>query len=261
MQQRGSGQGGQRLVQRVAAQVRPQLHRVQGTSVLPLQKAQVRPVGVVHQQRNAVGVRDLRDALDVGHHPKIVRRGDVDCAHIFFPLQRRRHIRRGDAADQPLLSVPLRVDPHRFQPQQGHRVDRRRVDVAPGNHLAAFPRHQPQHRLDAEGGAARADHRRAGAVKLCENFFQFLERAIVLEQAVGSLHLGQVVGGKRAERLDGRALVPGHVQPRPAGVDVLFQRPAQRGLSPFIFHPKFPPPKGRCCAELSFCRGSCRPWF
>ena len=76
MQVGSPGEHRQGLVARVTAGRRAQ---VNGVAAPAGQKAQVGPVGVIHQQGHAVSIADGREGRDVLHPSQVIRAGQVNA--------------------------------------------------------------------------------------------------------------------------------------------------------------------------------------
>ena len=116
-------------------------------------KREVRPPGLVHDQRHAPAVGDIGEGSHVGHHA-VVGGGDDDHAHGVGrvgkgDLQRLGGRTVGDAE----LRIQLRGDPCGAQPGEDQPVDRAGVDVALDDHLCAQSGQRDADRMTALGGA------------------------------------------------------------------------------------------------------------
>ena len=110
--------------------------------------------------------------------------------------------------------------PAHLQPGQHAGVEKCAVYRPCGDDGTAFCLHLCQHRLDAERGAAGAVAGAAAAVECCRLRLGFEEDAVGLEQTVGAVDLGDVIGidgGQCREAGERLALMAGHV-----GTDRLF---------------------------------------
>ena len=111
-----AGEHGQRLMGGIAAQVRPQVHWVQG----PGQEFQVSPVGIVHQQGHPMPMANVRNLPHRGQIAQIVGAGQIDGEGLFFFFQNGRfHGFGGNGAAQ--VAVP-RPEPGNGKIQQHRRV-------------------------------------------------------------------------------------------------------------------------------------------
>ena len=90
MEIRAAGENRQRFVRGVTTQIRPQIQGVHRG----LEKVQVCPMGVIHQQNRSPAVAHLSQGRNVRHTAQIIRTGDID--------RRRRRRKR----NQSLLQLP-----------------------------------------------------------------------------------------------------------------------------------------------------------
>ena len=200
MQICSAGDHRQGLVGRIAAHSRPQCNGVQRLSG---QKAQVGPVGVVHQQRHPKGVAHSRQGPDVLHSAQIIRTGDVDPkGGTPLPgqlLQRCcQHLRGDGAAAQRPGILCRRPEPPDVEVQQRGSVQQGFVRVAcrqqyrtfsgPGRGLQC----QTQHGPDALGRALGAVIGVLCAEQPGSVCFALGNDALRLVQLVGTPDLGQV---------------------------------------------------------------------
>ena len=189
-------------------------------------------MGVIHQQGHAPGLTDLGDALDIADHPKVIRTGDIDGGCIGAGLEGLLHRLGGIPPGEPGAGAVIRIDPHRFQIQQGHGVHRRTVQPAAGHQLLAGAAGQGQHRLDAEGAASGAEQRPAGPIELCQLFFQGQNRPLGVIEVVAPLHFGDVPFQAGA----GIALVARDMEAGTLLIQIVLYRQMQRLLLPRAPH-------------------------
>ena len=113
-----SRQDGQRFVGGIAAHGGPQGDGMKRR----LQKLQIGPVGIIHQQRQGMGPAHLSEAPDIQNVSQIVRRGDIHRSRLFLqggktPAQLSGRHRTAAQA----LSL-LRIQPFHVQIQEGTAV-------------------------------------------------------------------------------------------------------------------------------------------
>ena len=156
MQIRAAGDHRQSLVGRVAAHGRALRD---GVAVLR-QKAQVGPVGVIHQQRHVLRPADSGQRRDILHPAQIIRAGDVHakggvallCHRVQSPCQ---CFGCDGAAAQCTLCLRRRPEPADIKIQQRRRVQQRLVGIAGGQQhrapavLRCALQRQKQHGADA----------------------------------------------------------------------------------------------------------------
>ena len=156
MQIRTAGDHRQSLVGRVAAHGRA---LCDGVAVLR-QKAQVGPVGVIHQQRHVLRPADSGQRREFLHPAQIIRAGDVHakggvallCHRVQSPCQR---FGCDGAAAQCTLCLRRRPEPADIKIQQRRRIQQRLVGVAGGQQHRALTvlrcalQRQKQHGTDA----------------------------------------------------------------------------------------------------------------
>ena len=220
MKIRPAGQDGKRLVSRIAADVRAEIHRVRGLRKEP----HIRAVGVVNGQETAVTVAHLRKRGDVGAVSEIIRAGDIDGGgHASLPAQTVKHNSQLFAADlagfvgeRLSFSRCLRHDPVHLDIQQRDRVQEGPVHIARGEDTRSDPAVKRRHFQKKEHGA-HTERRPLGRV----------ERAAAEQRARVGLALGDDAAGLRehirpvdlrdVKRLNaqrpGHSLVTGHMKP------------------------------------------------
>ena len=156
MQIRTAGDHRQSLVGRVAAHGRA---LCDGVAVLR-QKAQVGPMGVIHQQRHALRPADSGQRREFLHPAQIIRAGDVHakggvallCQRVQSPCQR---FGCDGAAAQCTFCLRRRPKPADIKIQQRRRVQQRLVGVAGSQQhrapavLRCALQRQKQHGTDA----------------------------------------------------------------------------------------------------------------
>ena len=120
-----AGEHRQRLVGRIAAQVRPQVHWVQGAG----QEFQVSPVGIVHQQGHPIPMAHARDFPHGGQIAQVVGARQIDGEGLFFFFQNGRfHGFGGDGTAQVAVPSP---EPGDGKIQQHRRVEEALVGIPP----------------------------------------------------------------------------------------------------------------------------------
>ena len=125
MQIRPAGQHRQGLVRGIAAEVRAEIHRVTGWR----EKAQIGPVGVVHQQQGPVGVTDFGQRRKPRQEAQIVRAGQIDRVRSAFRERSVQKLRRGLRGEIRILRGR---EPDNVQIEQRRRRQERLVTV-PGS--------------------------------------------------------------------------------------------------------------------------------
>ncbi len=204
-----AGQDAERLVGRVGGDGRAEAQRVQHGP----REHQVRAVGAVHQQRNAV---------------RPARGGDRPEVHQAAVVIRGRHIDGGKAGAGRRLRHAAGQSPDRLQPQQGHGVYGAPVNHAGAEDLAPVRGRKAQHGLDAEraaargkAGARRAEQRRGFALR-------FQNRSGGIVQAVRVGQLRKIERHQTARQGGGAALMPRRMKRGAAPLSVAHKRRVKR---------------------------------
>ena len=225
MEVRAASQDGQGLVAGIAAHGRTQSD---GVSAPGRQKAQVRAVGVVHQQRHALRLADGRQGRDVLHAAEVIWAGEIDAEGLLsFPAQRVEGgfqvVRAHRAAAQRTGILRRRPEPPDIEILQRRRIEQGFVGVPcrqqhrPLSGLGCRLQCQKEHRTDALRrafgaviGVRRAEQFRCVGLALGDDAFR-------LVQLVRTFYLGDVVGLKPEELL---SFVAGHVEPGGSGLGI-----------------------------------------
>ena len=163
MQIRTAGDHRQGLVGRVAAHGRALRD---GVAVLR-QKAQVGPVGVIHQQGHTLRPADNGQRRNILHPAQIIRAGDVHTKGAYSLLRQRvqspsQRFSCDRAAAQRALCLRRRPKPTDIKIQQRRRIQQRLVGVAGSQQhrapavLRCALQRQKQHGADALGRALGA---------------------------------------------------------------------------------------------------------
>ena len=188
-----AGNHRQGLVGRITTQIGPQIHGMQGG----LQKPQIGPVGVVHQQQHTVTAADCRKTGNIRQRAQIIRAGQIDRRGLFRCAAEELLQRlRADPAGQ-IAVVLFGIQPQHLQIQQGDSTQKGLVSVSCrcDQRFAAsclcVQRRQIYHGTDALGRTfggiiGRTAKQGTGVVLALPN------DAVGLVQAVGTVDLGNV---------------------------------------------------------------------
>ena len=194
VQDRGLGEAAEHLVDGGVDEVGAGLDRGLGQQ---RREVEVGAPGLVHDERHAARVRDLREAADVGDGPEIGGR------HRDRPGGGGRGLERGverlgrHAVRDVKLGVDLGRDERRLQPGEHEAVDRRGVDVALHDHAAAGVAEGHARRVVSLRGAVDEKPRAPGPPRLGGEALGELERRRVRAH-VDALDQGGDVERERA---------------------------------------------------------------
>ncbi len=216
MEQRRLGQGRESLVHAVDDQICPQLTAVFRKIA---SQAQVRTMGLVHNQRNPPFMDDVRNRPDVRYPPLIGGRYHQHGPDIRLPLQRPADFLRLQGIIYIIFLQIGRIQIRGPQVPQIHRMIGRSV---------AVPRHQDMPSL-MQRAAHRAQYPAGAAVHEVKAFLRSIESGgLPLETVQNPLRLMQVVEIVRlcdiysaqfpGKHSKGLALVPRHM----IGIDIIF---------------------------------------
>ena len=164
------------------------------------QKFQMRSVGTVHKQGHPEFACHSRYRFDIADNAEIIRRSDIYrlCLGRFFECA--AHTFCGYAPGEQLARARIRQDPHGFDAEQGHCVDRAAVDNAPADDFSAVRCGGSEHRLDAERTAAGAHKCRRRAEQLLRLRLRESRCSLAVKEASGVRYLRYIKILYAAER-------------------------------------------------------------
>ena len=198
-------------------------------SEVPLQ-AEMRPMGLVHQQGNAMGMTALRDTRNVRDDALVGGTGQHHRLRLRIPREQCFDGFRADAAAKLEGRIIARQRPMHMQAPQLQGMQHRAMTVPGRNDLTALPGCRKDRRQISAGAAVHQIPCAVGVVQLRGSVHSCAKNPLRRMQIIGARHLREIdlVGEHR-----GRCQTPlmtGHMQ----GIELLPEIMAQLCIQIFV---------------------------